>query len=67
MRDRDQNVRQAGSRVSDGDQRGLEAIASAVQDTSQDVERAAERALSGEGYQEQLNKAKRKIRQLPYP
>jgi len=38
-----------------------------VQDTDQDVERAAERALSGDGYQEQLNKAKRRIRQLPYP
>ena len=50
-----------------GDGRGLDAIASRVRDTNQDVERAAERALSGEGYQEQLNKAKRKIRQLPFP
>jgi len=50
-----------------GDERGLDAIASMAQDTNPDIEGAAERALSGEGYQEQLNKAKRVVRRLPYP
>ena len=50
-----------------GDSRGIDAIASSVQDTNPNVEDAAERALSGEGYQEQLNRAKRVVRRLPYP
>ncbi|MCX6843912.1 MAG: hypothetical protein NTX53_16740 [candidate division WOR-3 bacterium] len=50
-----------------GDERGMNAIATAVQDTDPDVEGAAEKALSGEGYQDQLNRAKRVARQLPYP
>ena len=49
------------------DKRGMEAIATAVQDTDPDVESAAEKALGGQGYQEQLNKAKRVARQMPYP
>ena len=50
-----------------GDNRGLDAIATAVQDTNPDIERAAESALSGEGYQEQFNRAKRVVRRMPYP
>ena len=50
-----------------GDSRGIDAIASSVQDTNPDVAGAAERALSGEGYQEQLDRAKRIVRRLPYP
>lgn len=50
-----------------GDSRGLDAIATAVQDTNPDIERAAESVLSGGGYQEQLNRAKRIVRRLPYP
>jgi HEAT repeat protein len=50
-----------------GNRRGLDAIAGAVQDADPDVELEAEKALSGEGYQEQLNRAKRAARQLPYP
>ncbi len=69
LHDRDKDVRRASifALRKIGDERGIDAIASLVQDADQDVERAAERALSGEGYREQLNKAKRKIRQLPYP
>jgi HEAT repeat protein len=70
LRDGDPDVRLAaifGLREI-GDRRGMEAIALAVQhDTDPDVEGAAEKALGGEGYQEQLNKAKRVARQLPYP
>jgi HEAT repeat protein len=50
-----------------GDKRGMDAIASSVEDTDPDVEGAAEKALSGEGALEQLNRAKRMARQLPYP
>ena len=50
-----------------GDERGLDAIASSAQDTNPDIEGAAERALSGEGYQEQFNRAKRVVRRMPYP
>jgi HEAT repeat protein len=50
-----------------GDSRGLDAVATAVQDTNPYIERAAEGALSGQGYQEQLNRTKRIVRRLPYP
>jgi HEAT repeat protein len=69
LHDRDPDVRLAAifSLRQIGDRRGIDAIASSVQDADPDVEGAAERALSGEGYQEQLNRAKRVARQLPYP
>jgi len=69
LRDRDPDVRMAGiiALRQIGDERGMNAIAAAVQDTDPDVEGAAEKALSGEGYQDQLNRAKRVARQLPYP
>jgi HEAT repeat protein len=50
-----------------GESRGLDAVATAVQDTNPNIERAAEGALSGQGYQEQLNRTKRIVRRLPYP
>lgn len=50
-----------------GDERGLDAIFSLAQDTNPEIEGAAEQALSGAGYQEQLNRAKRAGRRLPYP
>jgi HEAT repeat protein len=50
-----------------GDSRGLDAVATAVQDTNPNIERTAEGALSGQGYQEQLNRTKRIVRRLPYP
>jgi HEAT repeat protein len=69
LRDRNQDVRMDAifALRQIGDERGRDAIASVVQDTNPDIEGAAERALSGEGYQEQLNKAKRVVRRLPYP
>jgi bilin biosynthesis protein len=50
-----------------GDSRGLDAIASMAQDTNPNIERAAEGALSGQGYQEQFNRARRVVRRMPYP
>lgn len=50
-----------------GDERGMDAIAAMAQDTNADVAGAAERALSGQGYEEQLNRMKRIIRRMPYP
>jgi HEAT repeat protein len=50
-----------------GDERGLDAVASLVQDTNPEIESAAEQALGGAGYQEELNRAKRAVRHLPYP
>jgi hypothetical protein len=69
LRDADENVQVAAifALRQIGDERGLDAIASRVRDTDPDIEGAAERALSGEGYVEQLNKAKRVLRHLPYP
>ncbi len=69
LRDRDADVRMAAVMAlrQIGDGRGLDAIATMVQDTNPDVERSAEKALSGQGYQEQLNKAKRWARRVPYP
>jgi HEAT repeat protein len=46
-----------------GDSRGLEAVARLV-DTEQDISEEAAEALSGQGYQEQLNRAKRIIRKV---
>jgi len=42
-----------------GDSRGLEAVARMVGAEGGDIDEDAARALSGEGYQQQLNKAKR--------
>jgi HEAT repeat protein len=69
IRDRDPDVRMASIMAlrQIGDKRGMEAIAGAVRDADPDVELEAEKALSGAGYEEQLNKAKRVARQLPYP
>ena len=69
LRDRDTDVQVAAifALRQIGDKRGLDAIATSVQAANPDIEGAAERALSGEGYMEQLNKAKRALRHLPYP
>jgi len=40
---------------------------SAYFNVAPNIERAAEGALSGQGYQEQLNRTKRIVRRLPYP
>ena len=45
-----------------GDARGMEAIAATAEDGNEDVERAAERALGGRGYQDQLDRARRTAR-----
>jgi HEAT repeat protein len=45
-----------------GDARGMEAIAATAEDGDEDVERAAERALGGRGYQDQLDRARRTAR-----
>ncbi len=45
-----------------GDACGMEAIAAAAEDGDEDVERAAERALGGRGYQDQLDRARRTAR-----
>jgi HEAT repeat protein len=68
LRDRDVGVRKDAIYAlrQIGDDRGLDAIAAMVQDTNPDIEGAAERALSGEGYQEQLNRAKRAARRIPF-
>jgi HEAT repeat protein len=47
-----------------GDSRGIEAMARKVQDKDEDVESAAEKSLGGEGYQPELNRAKRIIRRV---
>jgi HEAT repeat protein len=49
-----------------GDERGLDAIFSLAQDTNPEIEGAAEQALGGAGYEEQLNRAKRAARRIPY-
>ena len=45
-----------------GDERGMEAVSRAVQDEDQDVEAAAEKALGGRGYNDQLDRARRVLR-----
>ncbi len=50
-----------------GDERGLDAIGAMTQDTNSDVAGAAQSALSGQGYQGELNRAKHIIRRMPYP
>ncbi len=45
-----------------GTERALAAVAAAVENPNQDVERAAEQQLGGQGYEEQLDKAKRLAR-----
>jgi HEAT repeat protein len=50
-----------------GDPAGLEAIARAVETGDGAAEAAGEAALSGRGYQGELNRAKRLSRRVPYP
>jgi HEAT repeat protein len=65
--DRDEEVRMAAIHAlrQIGDARGMDAIARALEDPNVGVQEKAESALSGEGYQEELNRAKRLIRSVP--
>lgn len=50
-----------------GDARGLDAVAAKIDDINAGVDSAADGALSGPGYEEQLNRAKQLTRRIPYP
>jgi HEAT repeat protein len=63
-RDREPDVRIAAVYAlrAIGDRRGMDAIARAAQDTDQDVEFAVEKALSGGGYEDQMDRVRRVLR-----
>jgi HEAT repeat protein len=69
LRDRDERVQVAAVYAlrEIADPRGLDAIYSAIQSGDVEVQGAGEEALSGRGYDNQLLRAKKVARQLPYP